>query len=245
MSIRLAHLSDLHATADPTAVMAGRRSAQTLKAVMDALAADGQPDLVVLTGDISDDASAESYRVVADLVRDAAPVVRWLAGNHDDPTAMEDPELLATGGASVDGWDYLPIDTFLPGKHYGGVGASQVSALDAHLASRAGRHVVIGIHHPPVHDVCPHPDCQVEDASLLVEMLAQHQSVRVVLSGHLHQEFDVVRHGIRFLGAPSTWLQIGHDGDPHYEPNGLPPAARELTLHEDGTFDTRVVTAAT
>ena len=243
MSIRLAHLSDLHATADPTTLMNGRQSAATLKATIDAVSATTRPDLMVLTGDIADDAAPESYRIVADLVRDVAPITRWLAGNHDDPRAMESPELLPSGGASIGGWDYLPVATWLADRHYGGVGADQLAALDAHLQTRADRFVLVGIHHPPVHEVCPHPDCQVEDGAALVAMLATHPCVRAVLSGHLHQEFDIEREGIRFLGAPSTWMQIGHQVDPHYVPNDLPPAARELTLHDDGTLDTRLVTA--
>ena len=244
MSIRLAHVSDLHAVADQEAVLSGRRSAETLRATLDAFAADGPPDALILTGDIADDATPAAYSWVADMCRGAAPITRWLAGNHDDPRAMEEPGLLPTGGATIGLWDYVPIATFLPGKHHGGVGADQLASLDALLTAHGDRYVVLGIHHPPLHQVCPHVDCQVEDAAALLEVIARHRCVRVVLSGHLHSQFEISRDGVQFLGAPSSWLQIEHTEEPHYVPNEQPPAGREVILGDDGSVTSRIIGAA-
>lgn len=245
MTIRVAHLSDLHVEANSTGVLDGRRPAETLRATLDAFAAHGPLDLIILTGDVSNDATAESYVLVADMVRHRAPVIRWLSGNHDLPALMEEPQLLATGGASVGQWDYLPIATHLPDRHDGGIGADQLATLDSMLTAREDRFVVLGIHHPPLNEICPHPDCQVEDGDALLGLLHRHQCVRAVLSGHLHREFAIERDEVQFLGAPSTWLQINHDlaYDPHYVPTAEPPAGRELLLHDDGTVEARVIVA--
>lgn len=245
MTIRVAHLSDLHAEANSAAVLDGRRPAETLRATLDAFAADGPIDLIILSGDVSNDATAESYAWVADLVRQHAPVTRWLAGNHDLPALMEEPQLLATGGASIGQWDYLPIATHLPDRHDGGIGAEQLSTLDSMLTAREDRFVVFGIHHPPLNEICPLADCQVEDGHALLELITRHRCVRAVISGHLHREFAIERDEVQFLGAPSTWLQINHDPayEPHYVPTAEPPAGRELLLHDDGTLEARIIVA--
>jgi Icc protein len=58
--------------------------------------------------------------------------------------------------------------------------------------------------------------------------------LRLVLSGHVHQHFDTTRNGVRFIGAPSTFRQLRHGGDPHYTDTGELPAAQLLELLEDG-----------
>jgi 3',5'-cyclic AMP phosphodiesterase CpdA len=60
---------------------------------------------------------------------------------------------------------------------------------------------------------------------------------------HVVRQFDTMRHGIRFLGAPSTFRQLRHGGDPHYTDTGEPPAGQLLELRDDGGIDSHVVTA--
>ena len=67
--------------------------------------------------------------------------------------------------------------------------------------------------------------------------------MKVVLSGHLHQHFEVNDNGITFLGGPSTLNQLCHGGDPHYTDTGEPPGALLLELHDDGGVNHRLVTS--
>ena len=68
--------------------------------------------------------------------------------------------------------------------------------------------------------------------------------MRVVLSGHVHQHFEASDDGIALLGAPATFSQLRHGGDPHYTDTGEPPGAQILDLHDDGDFDRHIVLAA-
>jgi Icc protein len=106
---------------------------------------------------------------------------------------------------------------------------------------RIDGHVVLCLHHPPL-SPCTEPDCGLSDSDRLLRVL-RGSAVRVVLSGHVHQAFDTACDGIRFLGAPSTFRQLRHGGDPHYSDTGERPAARLLELHDDGGVEHRAIVA--
>ena len=98
--------------------------------------------------------------------------------------------------------------------------------------ARARTDVVLCLHHPPV-SPCSNPDCGLADADELLAVLRD-GPVRLVLSGHVHQTFDTTTDGIRFIGAPSTFRQLRHGGDPHYQDTHEPPAAQLVELLDDG-----------
>ncbi len=61
--------------------------------------------------------------------------------------------------------------------------------------------------------------------------------VHLVLSGHVHQQFDVTRRGVRFIGARSTFRQLRHGGDPRctdtgeYPRHGSTTSSRTVKSH--------------
>ena len=98
--------------------------------------------------------------------------------------------------------------------------------------------VVLCLHHPPV-SPCAEPDCGMKDSDRLLDVLRD-SPVRVVLSGHVHQTFETERDGVAYLGAPSTFRQLGH-GEPHYADLGEPPACRVVELFDNGDFGSRSI----
>ena len=107
----------------------------------------------------------------------------------------------------------------------------------AHVTS----HVVLCVHHPPI-SPCPNLACGMSNRGLLDE-IDRSRRVRLVLSGHVHQHFDTNRDGVRYVGAPSTFRQLRHGGEPHYQDTGEPPAAQLIELLDDGEATCEVVRA--
>ena len=70
----------------------------------------------------------------------------------------------------------------------------------------------------------------------LVERFAQ---VRGVLWGHVHQQVDRYRGGIRLLASPSTCVQFA-PGSQDFKADASPPGYRWLDLQPDGGLDTGV-----
>lgn len=63
--------------------------------------------------------------------------------------------------------------------------------------------------------------------------------VRGVLWGHIHQELDVERNGVRLLATPSTCIQFAPRSD-DFALDHLLPGYRWLRLHADGRIETGV-----
>jgi Icc protein len=238
--VRLAQLSDTHLLGDPDGRRWGQHPAANLSSVM---AAIPPVDAIVLTGDIADDGAAEAYRLVDALTARPGTPRHVVPGNHDDAHemgrvlgAVEDVRAVRLS----DSWSIVLLDSQWVGHDGGHVTDDALRTLAASLA-QLDTHAVLCLHHPPL-SPCPQPDCGLHDAARLLAVL-EGSPVRVVLSGHVHQVFEVRRNGITFFGAPSTVAQLRHGGDPHYNDTGDPPAAQVVELHEDGRATRHIVTA--
>lgn len=256
--LRVLHLTDTHvvATEDearpPTsfagaiALVQGRTTTELLQGVLDAVIADGfVPDLVLHTGDASDDGEAASYAVLRRALRVADAPVVVVPGNHDRADGLADAfghAPVAVRTTDLGPWQVVAVDTARFHRDHGGLDQAALAALESALAAAAG-HVLIGLHHPPI-TVCPDPSCQLLPAHEVLAIVDRHPQVRAVASGHLHVADTIDRHGVAYLLSPSTCLQLRHEhpvGEHNRSPT--PVGARLLELHDDGEVCSRVVWA--
>jgi 3',5'-cyclic-AMP phosphodiesterase len=239
--VLLAQLSDTHLLGDPDGWLWGHNPADNLAAVINALP---PVDAVVVTGDIADDGSVAAYRLADALTAEKSARRYFIAGNHDDREVMG----AVFGGADQlrvvelsARWSLALLNSQWIGHEAGWVTDRVLDRLERDL-DRVETHVVLCVHHPPL-SPCPQPDCGLRDGDRLLEVL-RGGPVRVVLSGHVHQQFNVGYEGITFLGSPSTLGELRHGGDPHYTDTSAPPAAQLVELHDDGHVSRRLVVAA-
>jgi Icc protein len=239
--VLLAQLSDTHLLADPTAELWGHNTTRSLDAVMAAL--PPSVDVMVVTGDVSEDGHPESYRRALDLTNGRAEQRHFLAGNHDNPPAMQ--SVFGSTGplqwAQVSNeWTLALVNSQWVDHEEGRVDIDALAQLHHELAA-VRTHVAVCLHHPPV-SPCDSPACGLSNSGDLLAAM-EDSPVRLVLSGHVHQHFDTTIDGIRFLGAPSTFRQLRHGGEPHYQDTHEPPAAQLLELLDDGEVVRHLVEA--
>ena len=79
----------------------------------------------------------------------------------------------------------------------------------------------------------------VADADAFFAVLDRYPGVRGVLWGHVHQEIDRQRNGVRLLASPSTCVQFAA-GCENFKADDQPPGYRWLELHSDGRIETAV-----
>ena len=73
--LRVAQITDTHLYADPDGLLLGLNTRRCLQAVIELALQAGAADLVVASGDLAHDGTAEAYRQVRDCFsRMAAPV---------------------------------------------------------------------------------------------------------------------------------------------------------------------------
>lgn len=234
--VTVLHLSDTHLCAAPGGPVMDADPDARLTAVLDAVRRRGVvPDLVVHTGDVTDDGSPSAARRVMGQLEALRCTVVTTPGNHDAGAELGAPAAQATVGA----WQVLLVPTAIAGEVHGAV---DVPALTQRLDDADDRPTVLALHHPP-RCRSTHDWFRLEGGDELLAALAARPHVRAVLSGHLHDAFVLEGPGgLQLLGGPSTLAAIGHHGDGMTFGEG-PTGARVLRLHDDGRLEHELLEA--
>lgn len=184
---RLVQISDCHLQADPAARGRTGFPLRQLEAVVEAVNRE-RPDMVLVTGDISNDETAASYELAARTLDTLRAPWFWLAGNHDDPALMaECREPL--GELDLGGWRVLRLDTWVSGQPYGELGPERLAELATRLEEDE-RPTLLAMHHPPLPVGSAWMDALgLQDREAFWQILADHGQVRAILCGHIHQAF--------------------------------------------------------
>ncbi len=231
-SLRILHLSDTHLTGDGALHQGSVDTAAALDAVLAHV--DGVPGvgLVVVSGDVSEDGSPESYRAVRERVggwaeRHGAAFVA-VPGNHDLREGFRQvlvnghvlgeggrplvhtmeytpPSVPVSGQSVVAGFRVVTVDTSVPGAGYGEVSESALERLRAALTGEpVPNGTVVVLHHPPVPaPTLLHEALRLQNPEDLAEVL-DGSDVRVVLGGHQHHHAVGSLGGVPVLVAPGV-----------------------------------------
>lgn len=232
----LLHLSDTHLCAVPGTPVMGADPDARLEAVLGAWVARGErTDLIVHTGDVTDDGDPGACDRVAEQLASLLSRIVMTPGNHDDGCALVGEASHTTIGA----WRVVTARTPVPGEVHGAVDAP---ALMARLDELDDRPTVLALHHPP-RSRSTHEWFRLDGAQALLDGLAARPHVRAVLSGHLHDAFELQGPGgLLLLGGPSTVASIAHVGTEMTFGDG-PTGARILRLHDDGRLEHELLVA--
>lgn len=238
MSITCLHISDAHVRADAAGVY-GLDPEARLRTVLGACErARVVPDVLVLGGDQSDDGASAGMRRVRDLLADLGVPLIAVRGNHDGEDAHR--EVFGTSAClERDGWRILGLDSALPGEIHGAVDVAGALAL---LDGLDERPTLLALHHPPRAPTA-HPWFRLEHGEALLSELSLRPHVRAVLSGHLHNPFELAHGGLALLGGPSTLTPFEVRGSEVVVGAGGPTGARVLRLRADGSLGHVLVAA--
>jgi 3',5'-cyclic AMP phosphodiesterase CpdA len=211
---RVLHLSDTHLLADGALHQGLVDTTATLRHALAGLAGVGPLDAVVVSGDVSDDGSAESYLAAQELVEGFAvehgAAVVWAPGNHDQRLPFAEVLLASPaegpldGVHDVDGLRFAVLDSSVPGAGYGELRPEQLGWLREVLAEPAPRGTVVVVHHPPLPaPTVLHDALRLQEPGALLDVL-RGTDVRAVLSGHYHHPFVATVDGIVVVVAPGV-----------------------------------------
>jgi len=211
---------------------------------------DPQPDLVVISGDLTDTAEAAAYALVREVLADLRAPHVVMPGNHDERGAVRaafvDHAYLPPDGPLHYCIDDGPIrivalDSTVPGLHHGEIDAPQLAWLAATLAADRERPALVFLHHHPFASGIPYLDrYNLINAAGLASVVGAHPQVAAVLCGHVHRAMAARFAGTMALSCPSTASQIALRLAADAEPASFlqPPGGLLHRLAEDG----RIVT---
>ena len=244
--VQLLHLTDPHLFADETRELYDVNTAHSLRAVLRDALADGRarPDVILVTGDIAEDESRDAYLNFRRALSVYDGPVLCAPGNHDAPETMaatlDHDGIQYCGAMLIAGWQIVVLSSHVRRNPAGRVSREELARLDAALASRPETPALVAVHHPPVRVHSRWLDgVGLQNSAELLEAVDRHPQVRCVLSGHVHQEVDVLHGRARVLTTPSTCAQFL----PHTDEcvmDQRPPAYRRVELMPDGSLDSSV-----
>lgn len=212
---RIIQISDIHLTAYPNQDLYGVDTANSLeRAITDIQNLEPAADLIIVTGDITEDGSETSYLRFAKLMEALNCPVYVLSGNHDLPANMASvfatsPIIKYQQHIELNGWHLLLLDSQVPGEEFGQLDNNQLLQLEQGLENAGQAPVLVALHHTPG-KVCPSSGCQLHQPEDLLHMLSEAPNVQAVIAGHTHNDSDQSVNGIRVLTCPSTFAYAHH-----------------------------------
>ena len=227
------HLTDLH-LAPPGQLVVGIDPLRQMQSVYERIKLlDVSPTFIVVSGDLTENGSAESYEVVKEALHELGgenrdtPVLLGL-GNHDDRKTFRSVVLGEENSDNLepycysrplDGLRVIMLDSLIPGHPNGSLGVTQLAWLQEELQAPAAKGNLIVLHHPcrlagPVHH---YPAFVLREAAALEAIVARHQDRIVgVLAGHSHQANSAPFGGTLHVTAPAVLRQLDYFAGVHY-----------------------------
>ena len=196
----IAQLSDLHVR--PRGIPASR-VVETNMLVERALAAvaalDPRPDVVVISGDVTECGRPEEYAMAAEMLRHYLTMpVFVVPGNHDRrenfraglghlPGVTEHPDFVQY---AVDDYPVrlVMLDSVVPEAGHGLLCPERMAFLDETLSAAPNKPTILVLHHPPMLTGSAGMDgIFLRNTAELGALLERHRQVERILTGHHHR----------------------------------------------------------
>ena len=179
-----------------------------------------QPDAVVLSGDLADKGSAETYATLRKILQPLRAPVFLMPGNHDDRASLRagfpQQNFSGTGlccqRVELPEGDLLLLDSAVASRSHGKIDDAQIDWLDTHC--RPAVPSLLFLHHPPFATGIGGMDgIGLHHSERLAECLRPRKNIAGIFCGHVHRPVFTQWAGRPVAIAPSTAHQMALDLD--------------------------------
>lgn len=226
--------------------MRGVNTFDTFQSVIDnALAQVRKPDAIIATGDLVQDETQQGYERFRDAMQVFDVPIHCIPGNHDSQRIMEailnHSPFQYCGEAAYGDWSLIMLNSVIRLDDSGRLTPDELARLDKALKGCADKHALLCMHHHPLLMGSQWLDgVNLSNSEKLFKIVSEHNHVRCMVWGHVHQSSDREHNGMRMLSTPSTGAQFLPDSDA-FKMDTRPPGYRWIELHADGSIETEVV----
>lgn len=254
----IAQMTDIHIGFEPEAKPEELNRVRFRATLERLLKQPNTPDLLLLTGDLTDRGDAESFARIAEALTVCPFPVYPLVGNHDSREQLLRvfPECPSEGGfihyaIEREGLRILCLDTFEPGRHGGAFCTARAQWLAGQLAAHPDTPTLVFMHHPPVVSGIDWMDPSPDEAWIarFAGVIAGHGQILAIHCGHLHRPLHASFRGIPLGVTPSVAPLVALDVrtiDPEVPDNRVlittEPPGYALHRWENGTLVTHYET---
>ncbi len=215
----IAQITDLHVTLRDKPLQGIVDTAAYLEqAVAKLRAINPNPDVVLITGDLVDNAAAAEYQLLRSIIAPLTMPVYVIPGNHDDRDelrrAFSNHAYLPKQGFLQYAIEDFPVrlialDTVIPQQAGGKLCPERLAWLDAILKHAPEKPTLIFMHHPPFATGIAHMDSVgLANPGEFAEIIERHPQVERIVCGHVHRAIQMKFAGTLALTCPSAAHQI-------------------------------------
>ena len=182
----------------------------------------GPIEALLVSGDLSDDGSAESYARFKTLIAPLDLATYVISGNHDarEPMRAAFAKELPTSGPlnwvrKVGNIHLIGLDTLVDGQKYGTLTSDSLSFLEHALSTVGDEPVLLALHHPPF--ACGigfMDDIGLNNRAALREILGGFSGTMRIVCGHIHTMILSDVAGQIAISAPSPNSTFAYDRRP-------------------------------
>lgn len=244
LNMKIVQITDMHLYGDATKTLWDINTQQTFEKVLAHAIAKEKPDLLVLTGDLSEDASIGSYQYLAATIDKIGIPAYCIGGNHDNLALMQQilpgQYLSLQPSINLNQWELILLNSIVENQHYGILSSDELNFLDKRLSECSAKHVLIALHHNPVLVDSPILDKYwLLNSKDFFAVLNKYNNVKIAIYGHVHQDYVTYINNVTFLAGPSSCMQFLPKAT-EFTLDKLPPGYRWITLVADGSYSTGV-----
>src|SRR5205823_9884650 len=214
-TVKVIQISDTHLFSDDEFEIFGVKSNIKFKEVMKRIFNEDShnADMILLTGDMSQDETAESYRLITENLSTLDLPVYWIPGNHDDLEKLtvifqKAKNFNRVNHLTLLNWHFIFLNTKIEGRDDGYLSHSELSMLKDELrSSPADKKIAIVMHHHPTPVGTPLIDNYILKNSKDFWDIVIGTNVRLIICGHVHGDYQLEYNNIMIESSPVTCLQ--------------------------------------
>jgi Icc protein len=237
--LSLLQLTDLHVLPTLESTLLGVQTEHYFHTVLaHAFAQRSTYDLLLLTGDLAQSPCVASYDRILKKIEEYETPTLCLPGNHDDYLLMQKifntPQVNCHKQTILGQWQVVMLNSQIVGSEAGRLEQTELDFLETCLQENSDLFTLIAVHHNCLPTNSAWLDTmQIENSQTFLKMVARHPKVRVITTGHIHQEMNQKFGEITVFGTPSTCFQFTVNSV-NFAMDRTPPGYRIIDLYENG-----------
>ncbi|MBA2657646.1 MAG: metallophosphoesterase [Tatlockia sp.] len=172
-------------------------------------------DLIILTGDLSQDESLGSYQYLVNSFKPYKTPIFWIPGNHDNVNFMntafnESPSFSRVNQLELKHWVFLFLNTQLEGEINGFINQDDFILIKNGIknAESSKKKIALIMHHHPLPVGTPLIDKYTLNNQDDLWKIINHTKVELVLFGHVHGDYVQHHNNVKIESAPATCFQF-------------------------------------
>lgn len=212
--MKIIQITDTHLFREDESVMHGVKTNRKFEEVISKIIQEDiiDTDFIILTGDISQDETVESYQKIVSYLSQLDKPIYWIAGNHDNPDKIEavfgdNRNFYHTKMLSLPHWDLIFLNTRINDRHDGLLHETELLKLKREIHKNANKRIAIIMHHHPIPVNTPLIDNYILKNNHELWNVIEGSQVELIICGHVHGDYSLKHGNVSIETSPATCLQ--------------------------------------